>query len=314
LCTTFVREKTPFTMGIKRLQFKDHRNMSTGDDMLGFNLNPVTGKLTVLKAESKSNATMPAATVAKAREALSGYSELPSPHSMGSLQTGWWTLLTSPARRNRRRSVEEVAAQRCHAHVIRIHGQRHDHAAVQLERLHRGATQHYVGLRVTEHQKFIKAVFTAVGLMASTLEELRSNISEAVEAGYRQQLLARAGPRHDRRGRTANRCAGFQPTLSEDLLSFGYSPLLHGLRHLDLGGDFATARQAFEVAAESIEAVVARGAPDETRGFHRLVAGSAYHLDGSLRAYSLLRSDFEQANLSVVERCLAQLVLRDLVG
>jgi hypothetical protein len=32
---------------------------------------------------------------------------------------------------------------------------------------------------------------------ASTLEELRSNISEAVEAGYRQQLLARAGPRHD---------------------------------------------------------------------------------------------------------------------
>ena len=84
LCTTFVREKTPFTLGIKRLQFKDHRNMSMrGDDMLGFNLNPVTGKLTVLKAESKSNATMPAATVAKAREALSGYSELPSPHSMG---------------------------------------------------------------------------------------------------------------------------------------------------------------------------------------------------------------------------------------
>jgi hypothetical protein len=34
LCTTFVREKTPFTLGIRRLQFKDHRNMSMrGDDM-----------------------------------------------------------------------------------------------------------------------------------------------------------------------------------------------------------------------------------------------------------------------------------------
>lgn len=153
--------------------------------------------------------------------------------------------------------------------------------------------------------------------MASTLEELRSNISEAVEAGYRQQLLARGQARGMiwRAGELPIDAPDFSPLLSEDLLSLGYSLLLHGLRYLDLGGDFATARQAFEVAAESIEAVVARGAPDETRGFHRLVAGSAYHLGQfSARAYSLLRSDFEQANLSVVERCLAQLVLRDLAG
>lgn len=153
--------------------------------------------------------------------------------------------------------------------------------------------------------------------MATTLEELRSNISQAVEAGYRQKLLAKGQARGMiwRSGELPIDAPNFSPLLSEDLLSFGYSLLLHGLRYLDLGGDFTTARQAFEVAAESIEAVVARGAQDEMRDFHRLVAGSAYHLGRfSARAYSLLRSDFEQANLSIVERCLAQLLLRDLAG
>jgi hypothetical protein len=107
----------------------------------------------------------------------------------------------------------------------------------------------------------------------------------------------------------------YDPRLSEDLLTFGYSLLLHGLRYLDFGGDFETARVAFEVAAESIEAVVAKGAHDENRDFHRLVAGGAYHLGRfSARAYSLLYSGLSQANLSVVERSLALLVLRDLAG
>lgn len=153
--------------------------------------------------------------------------------------------------------------------------------------------------------------------MAVTLEELRSSIQEAVQPGYRQQLLARGQARGMiwRAGVLPIDAPGFSPQLSEDLLSFGYSLLLHGLRYLDLGGDFPTARVAFEVAAESIEAVVARGEQDETRDFHRLVAGSAYHLGRfSARAYSLLYSRLSEANVSVVERCLALLILRDLSG
>jgi hypothetical protein len=75
--------------------------------------------------------------------------------------------------------------------------------------------------------------------MASTLEELRSNIREAVEAGYRQQLLARGQARGMiwRAGELPIDAPDFSPLLSEDLLSFGYSLLLHGLRYLDLGGD-----------------------------------------------------------------------------
>ncbi|PJI96532.1 RAD3-like DEAD/DEAH box helicase [Acidovorax sp. 69] len=153
--------------------------------------------------------------------------------------------------------------------------------------------------------------------MAATLEELRSNIQEAVQPGYRQQLLARGQARGMiwQAGLLPIDAPGFSPQLSEDLLSFGYSLLLHGLRYLDLGGDFPTARVAFEVAAESIEAVIARGERNESRDFHRLIAGSAYHLGRfSARAYSLLHSSLVEANFSVVERCLAMLILRDLSG
>ncbi len=153
--------------------------------------------------------------------------------------------------------------------------------------------------------------------MAITLKQLKVSITAAVEPGYRDHLLAQGQARAMiwRNGELPIDAEEYDPRLSEDLLTFGYSLLLHGLRYLDLGGDFQTARVAFEVAAESIEAVVAKGAHDENRDFHRLVAGGAYHLGRfSARAYSLLYSGLSQANLSYVERSLALLVLRDLAG
>ena len=167
LCTTFVREKTPFTQGIRRIQFKDHRNMSMrGDDMLGFNLNPVTGKLTVLKAESKSSATMPAATVSKAREALSGYGELPSPHSMGFVADRLLDLADKPLRdaiddAQLKKSLKPTDV----THMLFAFTGNDTTTLLQtsLSGYAGAATQHYVGLRIPEHQKFIKAVFAAVG-------------------------------------------------------------------------------------------------------------------------------------------------------
>lgn len=153
--------------------------------------------------------------------------------------------------------------------------------------------------------------------MATTLEELHASIEAAVRPGYRQQLLARGQARGMiwRAGLLPIDAPDFSPELSEDLLSFGYSLLLHGLRYIDLGGDFSFARVAFEVAAESIEAVVARGQVDNSRDFHRLVAGAAYHLGRySARAYSLLFEGLSESNLSVVELSLAKLMLRDLDG
>jgi hypothetical protein len=167
LCTTFVREKTPFTLGIKRLQFKDHRNMSMrGDDMLGFNLNPATNKLTVLKAESKSNAVMPASTVTAARKALSGFAELPSPHSMGFVAD----RLIDPADKPLRDAIDDAQLKKSLkptdvTHLLFTFTGNDTTKLLQanLSEYTGGAIQHYVGLRVPEHQKFIAAVFTAVG-------------------------------------------------------------------------------------------------------------------------------------------------------
>jgi superfamily II DNA/RNA helicase len=153
--------------------------------------------------------------------------------------------------------------------------------------------------------------------VAATLEELRANIDAAVMPGFRARLLARGQARGMiwRDGVLPEEAPNFGAALSEDLLSYGYSLLLHGLRYTDLGGDAATARKAFEVAAEALESVVARGIADAEHDFHRLVAAAAYHLGRfSARAYSLLHKGFAEANLATMETALAKLMLRDLDG
>lgn len=153
--------------------------------------------------------------------------------------------------------------------------------------------------------------------MATTLDEIRSSIEAAVTPGFRQRLLARGQSRGMiwREGLLPENAPNFSPDLSENLLSYGYSLLLHGLRFADLGGELPLARVAFEVAAEALEAVVARGQHDPDRDFHRLVAAASYHLGRySARAYSLLQGSLAESNLSTVERGLAKLMLRDLDG
>jgi len=83
LCNAFVTETTTFKFGIRRLRWKDHRNMSMrGEDVLAFSLAPKTGALQVLKAEVKSGGTMKTAVINKARAALDKDNSLPSPHAL----------------------------------------------------------------------------------------------------------------------------------------------------------------------------------------------------------------------------------------
>ena len=53
-----------------------------GDDVLAFHIGAGAAGLQVLKAEAKSGGKMQAGTVSTARDALSAYGELPSPHAM----------------------------------------------------------------------------------------------------------------------------------------------------------------------------------------------------------------------------------------
>lgn len=69
LCNAYVHAATPFSLGIKRLRWKDHRNMSMrGEDVLAFKLDPKGGPLKILKAEVKSRAGMRTEVIDEARE------------------------------------------------------------------------------------------------------------------------------------------------------------------------------------------------------------------------------------------------------
>jgi hypothetical protein len=83
LATEYIDELTPYSVPIKRLRWKDHRNMAMrGDDVIGLIRNPATGRLQFLKAEAKSRAALPAGVVAEARMGLDKDGGLPSPHAL----------------------------------------------------------------------------------------------------------------------------------------------------------------------------------------------------------------------------------------
>ena len=153
--------------------------------------------------------------------------------------------------------------------------------------------------------------------MATGIEAIEASIRRAVEPGFHDRLVARGQARSMiwRDGVLPSDAPAFSGLLTYDLLSYGYSLLGHGLRVLEQEGNRDVARIAFEHAAGAIEAVIAKGRNDDERGFHRLIAASAYHLGRfSARAYSLIRAGFVDTNLSIPERCLGHLILRDLEG
>ena len=83
LATEYISEKTPYAVPIKRLRWKDHRNMAMrGDDIIGIEQDPETRRLRFLKSEAKSRVNLVAGVVAEAREALDKNDGLPSAHSL----------------------------------------------------------------------------------------------------------------------------------------------------------------------------------------------------------------------------------------
>ncbi len=151
--------------------------------------------------------------------------------------------------------------------------------------------------------------------MAFSSEELVASVTAATAPGFRAKLLARGQSRAMvwQEGVLPPDAPRYSSLLSYDLLSYGYSLLAQGLRLLGIPGQDELARKAFEYAAEALEAVVSDGPKIPERDFHRLIAAASYHLGRfSARAYSLLHASVEGANLTVGERCIARLMLRDI--
>src|SRR5690349_5380473 len=142
--------------------------------------------------------------------------------------------------------------------------------------------------------------------MPGRVDDIERAIRQATQPGFRGRLLARGEARAMiwRGGQIPDGAQQFDPSLSEDLLSYGYALLEHGLELTDEGGDEDLARQAFSTAATAIESVIARGPDTSEQSFHRVVAATCFHLARfSARAYSLLQSAREAADVSLAERC-----------
>ncbi len=81
--TEWVDAHSGYRAPIKRLRWKDHRNMAMrGDDVIGMMLDPATQRLRFLKTEAKSRIDLRAQTLEEARTGLNKDGGLPSSHAL----------------------------------------------------------------------------------------------------------------------------------------------------------------------------------------------------------------------------------------
>lgn len=81
--TQWIDAHSGYRAPIKRLRWKDHRNMAMrGDDVIGMILDPATQRLRFLKTEAKSRIDLRAQTLAEARAGLDKDGGLPSSHAL----------------------------------------------------------------------------------------------------------------------------------------------------------------------------------------------------------------------------------------
>lgn len=84
ITTDFIEESTDFNVPIRKLRWRDHRDMAMrGDDVIGIHVNQEDQTIRFLKAEAKANKALSRNVLNKAREELDNDEGLPAPHALG---------------------------------------------------------------------------------------------------------------------------------------------------------------------------------------------------------------------------------------
>lgn len=166
LATEYIAEKTPYTVPIKRLRWKDHRNMAMrGDDVIGIRQDQTTRRLHFLKTEAKSRVSLTAAVMSDARQGLDKDNGLPSAHALSFisarlLETGNAATadLIDDAQLKHGispRSVEHL--------LFTVSGNNPGaHLKSSLSEYSGTITQIGVGLHIADHAEFVRSVFERV--------------------------------------------------------------------------------------------------------------------------------------------------------
>ncbi len=165
LGASYVAEFTGYTTGINRLRWKDHREMAMrGDDIIALRPDP-SDKVKFLKGEVKSNMSLSGSTVAKAHKALQSNNGRPSGHALSFLadrlhEKGEHALADLIDAAQLRDGIKPSQI----SHLMFTFSANDPRKLLRnnLNTYKGKILQHAVGLRITGHQAFIKAVYEEV--------------------------------------------------------------------------------------------------------------------------------------------------------
>ena len=165
LAVTFVEEKTGWGNTVKKLRFKDHRDMPMrGDDVLAIRVE--SDEVSLLKGEAKSRASLSTAVLREAGKALKANRGLPSPHAL----TFYAERLAEDGEEDLadeivRMQYRDGIPQHCVSHMIFSFSGNDPEQLLRgrLGKYKGGFEQIYVGVRVKKHGEFVKSVFEQVG-------------------------------------------------------------------------------------------------------------------------------------------------------
>jgi Cap4 SAVED domain len=162
----YVGESTAYAMPIRRLRWKDHREMSMrGDDLIAVRIPEDGSPIEFMKGETKSRAALSATVLNEARAALDNDNGLPSPHALSFVadrlhEAGDNEIADAIDKAQLEDGVQPN--QVSHLLFVFCGGNPQNLMRTNLAAYAGTMNQLYVGLRVSTHQAFIKDVYAKV--------------------------------------------------------------------------------------------------------------------------------------------------------
>ncbi|RJX74822.1 Hachiman antiphage defense system protein HamA [Pseudomonas sp. LS-2] len=151
---------------IKRLRWKDHRNMAMrGDDVIGMLEDPATHRLIFIKAEAKSRAKLTNKVLTEARQGLDKDGGLPSAHALAFiaerlLELGNEQLADSI---DDAQLIDGIQPKDVRHLLFTFSGNAPEALLTAALKSYSGAIQQWaIGLHVDEHPLFVAAVYDQV--------------------------------------------------------------------------------------------------------------------------------------------------------
>lgn len=166
LATEYIESLTEFNVPIRKLRWRDHREMAMrGDDVIGIMSPENNHKPRFIKTEAKSRAALGRQVLKEAREALDADDGRPTPHALAfvadRVREGGNTKLADVIEDAQLKNG--IASQQMEHMLFTFTGSNPNNLQKKILEAYDGdIKQHAVGLRIKTHQEFIADVFDEV--------------------------------------------------------------------------------------------------------------------------------------------------------